>query len=70
VGKAGPRILSESLARELGPQGVHVAYIVVDALIDMPFVRRNRSEVSDDPLAKPDELAETIWNTSQQPSSE
>lgn len=34
--KASQRILAECLARELGPQGVHVAYLVTDAIIDMP----------------------------------
>ena len=34
--KASQRILAECLARELGPQGVHVAYLVIDAMIDMP----------------------------------
>lgn len=67
--KAGQRILSESLARDLGPQGVHVAYIVVDALIDMPFARRRRPQLSDDGYAKPDDLAETVFNVAHQPKS-
>ncbi len=67
--KAGQRILSESLARELGPHGVHVAYVVVDALIDMPFARKNRPSQPDDTYAKPDDLAETVFNTAVQPRS-
>ena len=67
--KAGQRILSEALARDLGPQGIHVAYIVVDALIDMPFARRNRPQLSDEAYAKPDDLAETVYNTANQPKS-
>ena len=35
--KAAQRILCESMARELGPQGVHVAYVVIDAVIDVPW---------------------------------
>ena len=38
--KAAQRILAESLARTLGPQGVHVAYVVIDAVIDVPWTRR------------------------------
>jgi NAD(P)-dependent dehydrogenase (short-subunit alcohol dehydrogenase family) len=34
--KAAQRILAESMARDLGPQGIHVAYLVIDAVIDVP----------------------------------
>jgi short-subunit dehydrogenase len=37
--KAAQRILAESIARDLGPKGVHVAYIVIDAVIDVPWKR-------------------------------
>lgn len=37
--KAAQRILTESMARYLGPQGVHVGYVLIDAAIDMPFGR-------------------------------
>jgi NAD(P)-dependent dehydrogenase (short-subunit alcohol dehydrogenase family) len=39
VGKFGLRALAQSLARELGPQGIHVAHIVIDGQIDTPRVR-------------------------------
>ncbi len=67
--KAGQRILAECLARELGPSGVHVAYIVVDALIDMPFARRRFGDKPKDFFAQPADLAETIFRTAQQPKS-
>jgi short-subunit dehydrogenase len=35
--KAAQRILAEAMARELGPKGVHVAYLVIDAVIDVPW---------------------------------
>jgi NAD(P)-dependent dehydrogenase (short-subunit alcohol dehydrogenase family) len=35
TGKFGTRALSQSLAREFGPQGVHVGHIVVDGVIDL-----------------------------------
>ena len=38
--KAAQRILAEAMARELGPQGVHVAYVVVDAVIDLEWTRK------------------------------
>ncbi len=67
--KASQRILAECLARELGPQGIHVAYVVIDAVIDMPFARRRREEKPDDYYAKPDDLASEIYNVAHQPRS-
>ena len=34
--KAAQKILAESMAREFGPKGIHVAYVIIDALIDTP----------------------------------
>ena len=67
--KASQRILAESLARELGPQGVHVAYVVIDAMIDMPMVRRRNTDKPDDYFAKPDDIAREIYHTAHQPRS-
>jgi len=67
--KAAQRILAECLARELGPDGVHVAYVVVDAAIDMPFARRVFGERPDDFFAKPAELAEEVFHVAHQPRS-
>ncbi len=67
--KASQRILAECLARELGPQGIHVAYVVIDAVIDMPYARRRREEKPDDYYAKPDDLASEIYNVAHQPRS-
>lgn len=35
------RALAQSMARELGPQGIHVAHVIVDGAIDTPFIREN-----------------------------
>ena len=67
--KAAQRILAEALARELGPQGVHVAYVIIDAAIDMPFARRRRQDWADEDFAKPDDLASEIYRVAQQPKS-
>ena len=37
--KAAQRILTQSLAREFGPKGVHVAYLTIDASINTPWIR-------------------------------
>src|SRR5262249_9190489 len=56
--KAAQRILAESMARELGPKGVHVAYVVIDAVIALPWTRqmmraRLGHEAPDDFFIKP-----------------
>ncbi len=42
--KSGLRALAQSMARELGPQGIHVAHVVVDGLIDSPVIRERFAE--------------------------
>ena len=67
--KAAQRILAEALARELGPSGIHVAYVVIDAVIDMPFARKRMGEHPDEFFAKPDDLAGEIFHVAHQPKS-
>ena len=67
--KAAQRILSESMARYLGPKGVHVAYVVIDAVIDVPWTRRFFSKESDDFFIKPAAIADEIWHLAHQDRS-
>lgn len=67
--KAAQRNLAEALARDLGPKGVHVAYVIIDAVIDMPFARRRRGHLPDEAFAKPADLADQIYNVAHQPKS-
>lgn len=67
--KAAQRILAECLARELGPDGVHVAYVVIDALIDMPFTRRRFGDRPAERFARPDDIADEVFHTAHQPAS-
>ncbi|MDP6830889.1 MAG: SDR family NAD(P)-dependent oxidoreductase [Alphaproteobacteria bacterium] len=67
--KASQRILAESLARELGPQGLHIAYVVIDAMIDMPMVRQRLTDKPDDFFAKPEDIAGEVFHTAHQPPS-
>lgn len=62
------RGLTQSLAREYQPRGVHVAHVILDGIIDTP---RSRDLHSLDPekMMKPDEIAEVYWQVSQQPPS-
>jgi len=67
------RALAQSMARELGPEGVHVAHVVVDGLIDGKFARENFSDAQDrldrDEILSPDDIAQTYVNLWQQPRS-
>ncbi|MFQ5698229.1 MAG: SDR family NAD(P)-dependent oxidoreductase [Myxococcota bacterium] len=58
--KAAQRILAQSMARHLGPQGVHVAYVVIDAVIDLPWTRRRMPDRPDEFFVRPSAIADTI----------
>ena len=60
--KAAQRILAEAMARELGPQGVHVAYLVIDAVIDLAWTRERFKGRSDDFFIKPQAIAAEVWH--------
>jgi NAD(P)-dependent dehydrogenase (short-subunit alcohol dehydrogenase family) len=67
--KAAQRILAESMARHLGPKGVHVAYVVIDAVIDVPWTRARFEDAPDDFFAQPGAIAEEVWHVAHQPRS-
>src|SRR5215468_12398142 len=60
--KAAQRILAEAMARDLGPKGVHVAYIVIDAVIDVPWARERFKQKPDDFFIKPAAIADEAWH--------
>jgi short-subunit dehydrogenase len=65
--KAAQRILAESLARDLGPKGVHVAYLVIDAAIDVPWQRELQPDKPDDFFISPKSIADEIFHLAHQP---
>ena len=67
--KAAQRILAESIAREMGPKGVHVAYIVIDAVIDLAWTRERFKGKPDDFFIQPKAIAEEAWHLAHQPRS-
>jgi NAD(P)-dependent dehydrogenase (short-subunit alcohol dehydrogenase family) len=71
--KAGLRALAQSMARELGPEGVHVAHVVIDGAIDGVFTRQNRSDVDGllarDEILKPEDIAANFVMLHHQPRS-
>jgi NAD(P)-dependent dehydrogenase (short-subunit alcohol dehydrogenase family) len=67
--KAAQRILAESSARELGPRGIHVAYVLIDAVIDTPAMRKRFPEASSDSFMKPSAIADELWHLNRQDRS-
>lgn len=72
--KAGLRNLAQSMARELGPQGIHVAHLVIDAGIDTAWVRErlaaqglDADSIPPDSLMNPASVAEAYWTLAHQP---
>ncbi len=62
VGKFGLRALSQSMAREFGPEGIHVAHVVIDGQIDTERVRGMSSPDRDtSTMLSPDAIAEEYW---------
>jgi NAD(P)-dependent dehydrogenase (short-subunit alcohol dehydrogenase family) len=66
-GNFAKRGLAQSLARDLGPKGIHVAWINIDGGIDLPH--RPRPNASKEDLLSPDAIAETYWHLAHQDRS-
>ena len=68
--KAAQRILAESIAREFGPKGIHVAYFIIDASIDTPRTRPILApNKPDEFFAKPSAIAEEMFRVAHQDRS-
>jgi NAD(P)-dependent dehydrogenase (short-subunit alcohol dehydrogenase family) len=67
MGKFALRGLAQSLARELSPQGIHVAHFVIDGGIRGPGHRDDPARP--DALLEPDAIALSYWNVLRQPRS-
>lgn len=72
--KFGLRALAQSMARELGPENIHVAHLVIDAGVDTAFVRqrllaagRDADALPPDSLMKPASIGDAYWALHQQP---
>jgi NAD(P)-dependent dehydrogenase (short-subunit alcohol dehydrogenase family) len=74
--KAGLRALAQSMARELAPQNIHVAHLVIDAGVDTAWVRERiaasagpeaEADLPPDTLMNPSSIAETYWQLHSQP---
>ena len=69
--KGGLRFFAQSMARELGPEGIHVATVLIDGAIDSPTMRREyrsrMEKLGTDGAVHPDAAAETYWQLHCQP---
>ncbi len=69
--KHGLRAVAQSMARELAPQGIHVAHVVIDGPIDTPWINQTFPQIKEqrgpEGLLNPDHIAETYWQIHCQP---
>lgn len=69
--KHGLRAVAQSMARELGPQGVHVAHTIIDGAIDTAWIAENFPEryalKAQDGILNPDHIADAYWTLHAQP---
>ncbi|MBY0532758.1 MAG: SDR family oxidoreductase [Xanthobacteraceae bacterium] len=65
AGKHALRAVAQSMARELGPEGIHVAHVVIDGAIDTAFIKEMFPEryklKEQDGILDPDRIAENYW---------
>jgi NAD(P)-dependent dehydrogenase (short-subunit alcohol dehydrogenase family) len=59
--KAGQRSLAQSMAKHLGPKGVHVAHVIVDGVISTPSTRASMTDRPDEFFLKPEDIAEAVF---------
>ena len=63
------RGLAHVMARDLGPKGIHVAWINIDGAIDTPVIRQRFPQIKDEDMLKPSAIADTYWHLAHQDPS-
>lgn len=61
--------LAQSLARKLAPENIHVSYVVIDGVIDLPRTRKMLPDKADDFFLRAPDIAESVYQLAQQPAS-
>ncbi|MDP8971956.1 MAG: SDR family NAD(P)-dependent oxidoreductase [Actinomycetota bacterium] len=61
TGKFGVRALAQSMAREFGPQGIHVAHVIIDGQINTPRLREAQPGREESTTLSPESIAEAYW---------
>ena len=64
--KFAARGMAMDIAQEFGPEGVHVAHVVIDGQIDAPDARADAPDRDADTFLDPDRMAETYWHLVEQ----
>ena len=68
--KASQRSMAQTMAKTLGPQGIHVCHVVIDGAIDVPWIRELLPDKPDDFFLKAEAIADTVYAiTEQDPSA-
>jgi NAD(P)-dependent dehydrogenase (short-subunit alcohol dehydrogenase family) len=67
--KFAMRGLAHVMARDLGPKGIHVAWINIDGAIDTPFIRQRFPQIKDEDMLRPSAIADTYWHLANQDPS-
>jgi NAD(P)-dependent dehydrogenase (short-subunit alcohol dehydrogenase family) len=73
AGKHGLRAVAQSMAKELGPKGIHVAHLIIDGVIDVPRVHESMPDLAaskgQDGLIDPKSIASTMLWLHEQPKN-
>lgn len=67
--KGAQRNLVQSMARQLQPEGVHVALVIIDGMVDLPRTREMAPAMKDEEFLQPAAIAESVWHVAHQPKS-
>ena len=67
--KAAQRSLAQSMARHLGPEGIHVSLVIIDGVIDIPSTRKAMPNHEDDYFMAPEAIADSVFALTQQHAS-
>lgn len=67
--KAAQRSVAQSMARDIGPKGIHVGYLIIDGIIDIERTRARFPDRADDFFMQPDAIADSVYALTQQDRS-
>jgi len=67
--KAAQRSLAQSMSRHLGPDRIHVSYVIIDGVIDLERTRKMIPDKPDEYFLQPDNIAESVFFLTRQPPS-
>ena len=67
--KAAQRSLAQSMARHLGPDKIHVAYVILDGMVNLERTRKMMPDKPEEFFIKSEDIAESVYFLTQQPQS-